>query len=124
MFRAIVAQKPTLMLSRRNQKYAPPPSGLSGVSEKLSILSKPTRRLRYTKRNSVNASRNGADQSNIALIAREPFHGGAMIATQTWMIRNSANIAIWNGPGRTNQSTFTGGSLKPGDSSPTRTYIA
>ena len=72
----------------------------------------------------MNASRKGADQSNITLIAREPFHGGAAIAIQTWITRNSANIDIWNGPGRTNQSTFTGGSLKPGKRIPTRTYIA
>ena len=72
----------------------------------------------------MNASRNGADQSNIALIARDPFQGGATIASHTCMTRNTMNIDIWNGPGSTNQSTFVGGSLKPGMRIPTRMYMA
>jgi hypothetical protein len=72
----------------------------------------------------VKARRNGADQSNSVLIAREPFQGGAMIATQTWMTRKRKNIRSWRGPGRTNQSTRTGGSRKSGKRTERRVYIA
>ena len=61
MFRAIAAQKPTLMFSSRNQKYVPPPSGLSGDRVNVNILSKPTLNPRYRNRNRVKASRNGAE---------------------------------------------------------------